>query len=62
MRDLEHLEERIKSETAELRELRMREKDEAFARRVRSVYDALLDRGFTPEQAIDIFLAILRKC
>ena len=50
-----YLEKRIKEDTAELRRIQENEQNEKSAQKLHDIYQSLVDKGFTEEQAFYIF-------
>ena len=53
--DRKYLEKRIESDKAELERLREKERNDQTAEKLHSIYQSLVDKGFTEEQAFYIF-------
>lgn len=50
-----YLEKRIKEDTEELNRLREKERNDATAQKLHDIYQSLVDKGFTEEQAFYLF-------
>lgn len=50
-----YLEKRIKEDTAELNRLREKERNDQTAQKLHDIYQSLVDKGFTEEQAFYLF-------
>lgn len=50
-----YLEKRIKEDTEELNRLREKERNDHTAQKLHDIYQSLVDKGFTEEQAFYIF-------
>lgn len=53
--DSKYLENRIKADRAELERLREKEQNDQTAEKLHGIYQSLVDKGFTEEQAFYIF-------
>ena len=61
MTDTEYLESRIREQRAELSNLREKESNDKWAAKLHAIYQSLVDKGFTEEQAFTIFLEVFKK-
>ena len=50
-----YLEKRIKEDTEELERIREKERNDATAQKLHDIYQSLVDKGFTEEQAFYLF-------
>ncbi len=50
-----YFEKRIKEDTEELERIREKERNDATAQKLHDIYQSLVDKGFTEEQAFYLF-------
>lgn len=55
-----YLEKRIKEDTAELNRLREKERNDQTAQKLHDIYQSLVDKGFSEEQAFYIFYEAIK--
>lgn len=53
--DIEYLQKRVKRDTDEINRIREKEQNDAVAEKLHDMYQSLVDKGFTEEQAFYIF-------
>ena len=61
MTDVEFYESRMRADREECRKAREEEENKKTAKKLRSIYDAFTDEGFTDEQAFKMLMALIEK-
>ena len=58
--DKKYLENRIRADKAKLERLRAKEQNDAAAQKMHDLYQSLVDKGFTEEQAFYLFYEMVK--
>ena len=60
MEELEFIEKRMKADRKTVESLRRKEENDKAAQQLRDLYQSLVDKGFSEEQAFALFMAMIK--
>ena len=61
MTDVEYLESRMREDREECARLRMKEHNDKISAELHAIYQSLVDKGFSEEQAFILFMEMVRR-
>lgn len=59
--EIDFLEKRMKEDRKTVEELRRKEENDKAAQQMHDLYQSLVDKGFSPEQAFYLFVEMVKK-